>query len=360
MNAMAEWLRHSSAPLADEFPGLTPLTERAGRFPSDLVDLIAFELELSPSRVEQPPSVHVRIPRERSGALRTGDWAWLGTAAPQALAMLADVGGASLDGGELGFVCEGGDSGFGLTAAYANTSGDEDERRERIQELGRRLGIPATTLDVVRELGQAAPPQYVGAMVGRPGTPTRFVTQVSPDSGLWDALAARLPDRLAALTAARDLLASRSPWEAGFVNVDVVDGRLGPVIGLELKPHHTASSLADRSEPLRKWLVSDDCGVPRHRVAALARWEGRSPTSESGGAPTGADLGTLFRGGSTAGSLRRINHVKATFAGSGPWNVKAYLFDYRITLQRPDQFEDGSGDGVLGGLATGSGDDDDR
>ncbi len=334
MQAIGAWLRRSSGPLTPVVPGLQDLVEWAEPLPADLVDLVAFEVPLTGPAA--PPSLHLRVPRERAAELRRYECGWLGDDAPRALAAVAEIAEQGLDGGERGFVCEPFAGGYHVGAAYANVPQGAAGRTGQADAIASVLGVPGRSRAFLARLDALAETTHVGAMVGRPGTPTRVVVRLRPDSPVWPLLADTAGR--AAATAARDLARSRPESEVLLLNIDLLDGQVGPSLGLEIKPSDTGQSLVERSAALHRLL--DESGVDDRISAALIDWQGRSVLGADGGPPTPTDLNALLHGAERPGMLQRVNHVKVSLAPSGVASLKAYVFVFRVLLQRSQAADD--------------------
>ena len=314
MTDAQRWLAGALAPLLPRFPGLATSIRAAMALPLQLTDLVGVELRLDPVAAPEPAALHVQVIPETTDLLRSDEMAAWWPRSEQALpALLADlVDGGSL-GREHGFVLD--DVGGGRVAPAALYAGCGGMDAGTVVRVLAALGAPATTLDLLAAHPALARASHVGVMTARPQRPVRLVLSardVSDD--LWTTLAALDAAEPATLRLARELLEPVSGTTEGHLDVDLVGGRAGPVIGVE------------RKHPDRAALGSD--------AALLHAWQGVRFTAADGSGAAPADVAAALAGAPLHRETRAVNHVKTVIDRGQVREQKVYLALHRRAAVR--------------------------
>lgn len=308
------WLADALAPLLSRFPGLATTIRAAMGLPLELTDLVGVELRLDPAAAHEPAALHVQVMPEATDLLRSNEMAAWWPRSEQALpALLAEL----VDGGSLarehGFVLD--VVGGGRVAPAALYAGCDGMEAGTVVRVLAALGAPATTLDLLTAHSALARVSHVGVMTARPQRPVRLVLSAR-DVGdeVWTALAALDAAEPATLRLARELLAPVSGTVEGHLDVDLVGGRAGPVIGVE------------RKHPDDEALGAD--------AALLRGWQGVRFTDAAGRPASGADVAAALAGAPLHRETRQLNHVKTVLAHGRVTEQKVYLAVHRRAAVR--------------------------
>lgn len=267
--------------------------------PGSSCDFIGFEVGVQPT--EMPVAMHVRVRPEACADVQ--DIPELGTLA------------ASPQIRESGFVVEAHDGHAVPAAVYAGVRDAFRQDAESMGEVCALLGVGSPETMLLQDLCGIWPVAYVGVMTARRARPVRAVLTVPRSPEAWQRLASHTGLNLA------EPQEWASTWDGTvFVNLDLVGGRFGPTVGIELK--------ASQGEDLYGW-----CAKYGLHVRALSAWEGTSLFNEREKPFDAADLAQLYRGGEAVVTQRRLNHVKVT-CGPTTRTFKAYLSASRIAARR--------------------------
>lgn len=300
---MQTWIEQALARLPDRpFADLAPV----GLWPLELVDVVGIEVPLPEGR---PVSLHLRLVPT---TLQSVDLGVLAGADP--LRRLRRALASGLVGTECGVVMDRAIGSPGCATLYAGVTGGASW--EQVEALRQALGGPARCA-ASRRL--AAPVTHVGVMPSRPGHPVRYVLLAPPGQGAVDVLV-ELGVSKPAVRQARAALDSFPVGGRRYLNVDVVDGAIGPVVGLEHKPD--PGDERDRAAVVLGWLV-DHAEVSAADLEGMRGWDGRSLLTADGRPATAVDAAHLLAGGAGLVEHRRINHVKVTVGARR--EVKVYL-----------------------------------
>ena len=308
------WLADALAPLLPRFPGLARSIRAARALPLELTDLVGVELRLDPAAAHEPAALHVQVMPEATDLLRSNEMAAWWPRSEQALATrLADL----IDGGRLarehGFVLD--DVGGGRVAPAALYAGCQGLDPKALDEALAAMDAPSSTRALLDRHPALARVSHVGVMTARAQRPVRLVLSTRDVSHeVWAALATLDAATPATLQLARDLLEPVSGTNEGHLDVDLVGGRAGPVIGVE------------RKHPDDEALGPD--------AALLRRWQGVRFTDAAGGPASGADVAAALAGAPLHREIRQLNHVKTVLAHGRVTEQKVYLAVHRRAAVR--------------------------
>lgn len=279
----------------------------AEHWPLELVDLFGIELPLLERR---SASLHLRLVPT---TLRSIEVEVLAEA--DRLMRLRSALVSGLVGKEFGVVLDPtADGTLGCDTLYARVPSGASP--EQVEALRQTLGGPIRCAASRRLVAHAT---YVGVMPARPGHPVRYVIVVPQGQDAVDVL------REVGLSEStvRQAAAALDGFPAvgrRYLNVDVVDGAIGPVVGIEHKP--AAGDEQDRTDVLLRWLANQTA-VRIEDAEAIRAWAGRRLLAADGQAATAADAADLLAGGAGFVEHRRVNHVKVTVGLRR--EVKVYL-----------------------------------